>query len=136
MEGYFRLAPFSDVQEGLQNLAGYRKAILSDGTRKMLLNALENSGFDNDFVSVIRSEDARSYKPSPAVYQLAAEKLNCAKEKILFVSSNAWDIAGAARFGYATCWIQRSPHLEELHVLPNYTIKELTNPRLLLDGIG
>jgi len=64
LEGYFQLAPFSDVQEGLQNLAGYRKAILSNGTRKMLLNALENSGFDNDFVSVIRSEDARSYKVS------------------------------------------------------------------------
>ena len=48
-----------------------------------------------------------STSPSPVVYQLAEARLGIRREKIGFVSSNAWDVAGAAAFGFQTYWLDR-----------------------------
>ena len=45
---------------------------------------------------------------------------------ILFVSSNAWDVAGAKAFGYQAAWCNRvgAPE-EELGVSPDYVVPSL-----------
>jgi len=46
----------------------------------------------------------------------------------LFVSSNCWDVAGAAWFGYTTFWINRGAQpLEELGIQPAATASRLTD---------
>ena len=79
-----------------------------------------------DLVDPILSiEDAGVYKPHPAVYRLANERLGLPAERILFVSANGWDAAGAAAFGFRTAWINRlgepADHLPGSpdHVLPD-----------------
>ncbi|HKK05926.1 MAG TPA: HAD-IA family hydrolase, partial [Gammaproteobacteria bacterium] len=47
------------------------------------------------------------YKPDPRVYQLAVDRLGVARERIAFMSSNAWDAAGAASFGFRVVWVNR-----------------------------
>lgn len=42
----------------------------------------------------------RAYKPASAMYQLGIDAFRLDKDDILFVSSNAWDVAGAKLFGY------------------------------------
>jgi 2-haloacid dehalogenase len=65
----------------------------------------------------------RTYKPSPAVYQLAVEALKLKKSEIGFVSSNYWDIAGATTFGFPTFWLNRSEATpDELGTAPEATI--------------
>src|SRR2546422_667359 len=42
--------------------------------------------------------------------QVSADALEATApaERILFVSSNAWDVAGATAFGFPSCWVNRS----------------------------
>ena len=48
------------------------------------------------------------FKPSPRVYQLAADRLRLPAARIGFVSSNCWDAIGAKAFGFTTFWINRA----------------------------
>ena len=48
------------------------------------------------------------FKVSPRVYNLGPERLGVGRSALGFVSSNAWDVAGAASAGLTTFWIQRS----------------------------
>jgi 2-haloacid dehalogenase len=53
-------------------------------------------------------DTVKLYKPRPEVYTLAVEALGCAPSDIVFVSSNRWDIAGAAAYGFRPAWINRA----------------------------
>ena len=49
-------------------------------------------------------------------------------KNILFVSSNCWDVCGAAWFGYTTFWVNRAAApLEELGVAPHGEGRSLTD---------
>ena len=58
--------------------------------------------------TIISVEDVKIFKVSPRVYNLGPERLGVGRSALGFVSSNAWDIAGAASAGLTTFWIQRS----------------------------
>ena len=60
----------------------------------------------------------RTYKPSPRVYALGPETLGVPAGELLFVSSNAWDVAGAKAFGYRVAWCNRAGAPEEELGLP------------------
>jgi 2-haloacid dehalogenase len=48
------------------------------------------------------------FKPDARIYRLACDRLGVGAGQIAFVSSNGWDIAGAARFGFRTIWVNRA----------------------------
>ena len=52
-------------------------------------------------------DDLATYKPDHAVYQSAVTALEVPRERILFVSSNGWDVAGAKAFGFQVAWVNR-----------------------------
>jgi len=42
------------------------------------------------------------------------------------VSSNGWDVAGAAAYGFTTCWCNRAnAPAEELDLTPDYEVDRL-----------
>jgi 2-haloacid dehalogenase len=52
--------------------------------------------------------------------------LHLPAEEILFVSSNAWDAAGAKAFGYRVCWCNRSGQpMDQFGFAPDVTISSL-----------
>ena len=104
------LAPavFPDARAALDALGDYPRAILSNGTPAMLHAAVRNNGLESRFATIISADQVKTYKPSPRVYQLGPQTLGLQAEEILFVSSNAWDAAGAKAFGYRVCWCNRS----------------------------
>lgn len=108
MTGYLRLATFPEVPETLGRLSGLPLAILSNGSPGMLGPVVANAGLAGRFAHVISVDEAKTYKPSPVVYELATRRLGLAREKIGFVSSNSWDAGGAASFGFRVFWINRS----------------------------
>jgi 2-haloacid dehalogenase len=110
MEAYRTLQAFSDVKPGLQQLTanGIRLAILSNGAPEMLQSAAASAGIADVLDEIISVDEIRVYKPHPRVYQLASSRLRVPIEDIGFVSSNGWDIAGAASAGLTTFWIQRA----------------------------
>jgi 2-haloacid dehalogenase len=102
---------------------GQRLAILSNGSPRMLEAVVEHAGLKMAFATLLSADMVRTYKPSPAVYQLAVEALKLKKSEIGFVSSNYWDLAGAATFGFPTFWLNRSEATpDELGTAPEATI--------------
>jgi 2-haloacid dehalogenase len=107
MEAYLSLATFPDVAGALAAMAGTPLGILSNGSPRMLDAAVRSSGLGGTFRHVLSVDAVKAYKPSPAVYELGPRAFGVPAGEILFVSSNAWDVAGAKAFGYRTCWCNR-----------------------------
>ena len=110
MEAYLTLEVFPDVRPGLEELRrqGLKLAILSNGAPRMLQAAAESAGIDTLLDDIISVEEVKIFKVSPRVYQLGLERLEVGRGQLGFVSSNSWDINGAASAGLTTLWIQRS----------------------------
>ena len=126
MEAYLSLATFPDVGPALARLGGVPLGILSNGSPRMLQAAVRSSGLEDTFAHVLSVDEVRVYKPSPRVYELGPRAFGLSAREILFVSSNAWDIAGAAAFGYRTCWCNRhGAPMEELGFTPDHEVERL-----------
>jgi 2-haloacid dehalogenase len=126
MAAYLSLACFPEVTRALQRLEGRPCAILSNGSPRMLEAAVASAGLGRFLTRVLSVDAVRTYKPAPAVYALGPEALGLPAGEILFVSSNAWDVAGAKAFGYQVAWCNRqgAPQ-EELGVSADYLITSL-----------
>jgi len=126
MDEYLRLALFPEVRETLAALANYKLLVLSNGSTRMLSAVVENAGLTGVFAHVLSVDAVKIYKPSPAVYQLAATRTKLERGAIGFVSSNCWDICGAASFGFETYWVNRSGATPEvLGFAPKATFSSL-----------
>lgn len=82
-------------------------AILSNGSKSMLNSAVMNSGIAPYINAVLSVDDVGIFKPDRKVYKMVLDQLPFKKDEVLFISSNGWDIAGAASFGFKTLWINR-----------------------------
>jgi 2-haloacid dehalogenase len=109
MDLYMTLDAYEDAIGALTAIRqkDHSTAILSNGTPAMLAAACDSAGLSSLLDEVISIEDIAIYKPSPAVYQLAPNRLGVEPHEICFVSANAWDISGAASFGFQCVWINR-----------------------------
>jgi 2-haloacid dehalogenase len=108
MEAYLHLTPYPDVASALKRLNHLPLAILSNGAPSMLQDVVANAGLRDDFQHLISVDSVKIFKPHASVYQLAPDKFGFTANEIGFVSSNGWDIAGAAHFGFTTFWINRA----------------------------
>jgi 2-haloacid dehalogenase len=128
MQAYLRLATFPEVQETLRALQGrgVRLAILSNGAPAMLRGVVAASGLDALIPDVLSVDELAIYKPAPAVYQLAVDRLGVPATAIGFVSSNCWDAAGARSFGFRTYWVNRAgAPLDGLGHAPDHELRSL-----------
>jgi 2-haloacid dehalogenase len=126
LHAYLAPAPFPDANAALDALRDSPRAILSNGSPAMLEAAVRNNGLESCFASIISVDRVKTYKPSPKVYQLGPEILHLPAEEILFVSSNAWDAAGAKAFGYRVCWCNRSGgEMDHLGFAPDIIVSSL-----------
>jgi 2-haloacid dehalogenase len=92
----------------------------------MLAAAVASSGLGAALDHVISVDRVKVYKPAPAVYALGPATLGVPAGELLFVSSNAWDVAGAKAFGYQVAWCNRTgaPE-EELGVRADHVVTRL-----------
>ncbi|SDO23341.1 haloacid dehalogenase type II [Alkalicoccus daliensis] len=107
MQAYEKLDLFPESLEVLKQQQGVTNVILSNGSRDMLEPLIENSSISGYIDKVISIDDIKQYKPSQAAYQYGLRQFDTSRDKILFISSNTWDIVGAKTFGYKTFWINR-----------------------------
>lgn len=126
MDAYLSLAGFPEVKAALASLKGARLGILSNGSPRMLEAAVRSSGLTASLEHVLSVDAVKTYKPSPKVYDLGPRAFELAADEMLFVSSNAWDIAGAKAFGFLTCWCNRAnAPMEELGLTADYEVTRL-----------
>jgi 2-haloacid dehalogenase len=109
MDAYLELDAYPEVPAVLRRLRadGIRTAILSNGSPATLAAAVRSAGIGDLLDAVYSVESVGVYKPDPRVYQLAADGLGLAKERIWFQSSNVWDAAAAGAFGFNVVWCNR-----------------------------
>lgn len=126
---YLALAPFPEVPAALARLQarGLPLAILSNGSPATISAVVEHAGLNAHFAALLSVDGLRVYKPHPSVYQLAVDRLGVQRERILFVSSNAWDASGAKAYGFRVAWIDRagSAAFDELGERPDAVIGSL-----------
>ena len=110
MDAFLNIEAFPDARAMLEALRRARcpAAILSNGSPRMLDAAVRSAGVASLLDHLLSVEDARVYKPDRRVYQLAVDRLGVAPARICFVSSNGWDAAGAASFGFVSVWCNRT----------------------------
>lgn len=125
---YLSLSAYPEVPRMLQRLkaGGMKLAILSNGTPGMLASAVDHAGIADLFDAVLSVEEVGVYKPHPAVYRLASERLGIAAERACFLSSNSWDAYSAKAFGYRVLWCNRFGQApERLPASPDGEIRDL-----------
>jgi 2-haloacid dehalogenase len=126
---YRRLAPYPEVPAVLAQLRarGLTLAILSNGARGMLADAVASAGFDGMFDAVLSVDAVGAYKPAPAVYDLVGAEFGCAPRDVLFISANGWDICSGAAYGFRTLWLNRSGAPgDRLHGAPEAEARDMT----------
>jgi len=110
LDAYMRLDAFPDARDTLRALKakGIKTAILSNGSPHMLSPAVEAAGLTAELDAVLSVDTVHMYKPRPEVYRLVTDHFSVAPADVVFVSSNRWDVMGAAQFGFRTAWINRA----------------------------
>ncbi|QRE77559.1 haloacid dehalogenase type II [Methylobacterium aquaticum] len=110
LDAYRALDAYPEVPGTLETLRreGLKTAILSNGDPAMLDAAVRAAGLEGHLDAVLSVDPAGLFKTSPRAYALAPERLGVARERTVFVSSNRWDIAGAAAYGFAPVWVNRT----------------------------
>jgi len=109
MEIYLHLDAYPEVVTTLAALKATKRrtAILSNGSPTMLISAARNAGIDDHLDRLLSADAVRIYKPHPSVYQLVPDAFGVPAGAVCFLSSNGWDVAGAAHFGFRAVWINR-----------------------------
>jgi len=128
LDAYLTLDAFTDARAALTELKtrGRRIAILSNGTPHMLETAVQASGIAPLCDAVLSVDEVRMYKPRPEVYALVTDRFGVKPGEVAFVSSNRWDIMGAASFGFRAVWINRAQMPQEYsHQPPIHTVPDL-----------
>ena len=87
--------------------AGFKTAILSNGSPDMLDAAVDKAVISDLLDAVISVELAASTKPYPNVYQLTVDRLAIPAGAISFQSSDAWDAYAASACGMCEVWCNR-----------------------------
>ena len=126
---YDRLPAYPEVSAVLATLKARdrRIGILSNGSPAMLATAIHAAGIADLIEVALSVEAAGIYKPAPAAYALVEAQMGVARDTVLFVSANGWDVAGASRFGFATVWVNRAGlPMDRLPHGPNHIIPDLT----------
>lgn len=126
---YRELPAYAEVPTTLAALKarGLATAILSNGSPPMLAAAVASAGIGSLLDDVLSVESVGVFKPDARVYGLVTERFGCARDEVLFVSSNGWDAAAAAGYGFRTAWVNRAGlPVERLPARPHHEIPDLT----------
>jgi 2-haloacid dehalogenase len=135
---YRELSAYPEVPGMLAALkaAGRRVAILSNGSPAMLEAAVASAGIGASVDAVLSVEEVGVFKPDARVYDLVGRHLGVERGEVLFVSSNGWDAAGAAHYGFRTVWVNRAGEpVDRLPAAPGHVTADLTGVPALAEAL-
>lgn len=115
LEAYWHLDCYPEVPSVLKALKaeGARLAILSNGSSAMLEAAVRSAALDSVLDDIFSVDAVKRFKTDPSTYEIVTTAWRIYPDAVSFQSSNRWDIAGAAKFGFHTVWINRTGQPDE-----------------------
>lgn len=135
---YWELSAYPEVPAMLATLKqnNMNTAILSNGSPEMLNGAVDSAAIGDVLDDVLSVEDVGVFKPHASVYELVCKRFDCDRSEVLFVSSNGWDAAAAAGFGFVTAWVNRAGEpVDRLPSKPAHILSDLTTIPNLAEGL-
>lgn len=126
---YWELRAFDEVPQMLADLkaAGQNTAILSNGSPSMLEGAVGSAGIGHLLDDVLSVESVGVFKPDRSVYDLVGHRFGGTADEVLFVSSNGWDAAAAAGYGFVSAWVNRAGEpVDRLPWAPAHILSDLS----------
>jgi len=126
---YWELSAYAEVPQmlGALKAQAMNTAILSNGSPDMLAGAVQSAGIGDLLDDVLSVQSVSIFKPARIVYDLVGARFGCRPEQVLFVSSNGWDAAAAAAYGFRTAWVNRmSEPVDRLPARPDHLLSDLT----------
>ncbi|MBM7850636.1 2-haloacid dehalogenase [Methylopila capsulata] len=120
LAAYLELSTYPEAKDVLRKLKaqGAKTAILSNGSPDMLTSAVAAAGLADLLDATLSVDGLMTYKTDPRAYRLAQERFAVAPHEISFQSSNRWDVAGAAAFGFRAVWVNRTEAPDEYADFP------------------
>jgi len=135
---YWELAAYPEVPRMLAELkaAGYQTAILSNGSPAMLEGAIDFSGIGERLDATLSVEEVGVFKPARAVYDMVEARFGTEADEVIFVSSNGWDAASAASYGFTTVWVNRAGDpMDRLPGTPHHVLSDLSTLPVLVGDL-
>ncbi|EGC42230.1 haloacid dehalogenase [Histoplasma capsulatum var. duboisii H88] len=118
MEGYDCLSAFPDTPSCLSRLAhnpSLMPVVFSNGTISMISNSVLRSRDLSPYASIFRDiisvDPVKKFKPAPETYWHLADtagKDRSQMDEMWLISSNPFDVMGAANVGMKTAWVDRT----------------------------
>ncbi len=110
LAAYERLDAYPDVKTTLRALKerGLKTAILSNGTPAMLAAAADAAGIGDLLDATLSVDSLKCFKARREVYELVTTHFHVSPEDVSFQSTNRWDLAAGAHFGFRAVWINRT----------------------------
>lgn len=101
-----QLRPWPDSVDGLDLLAGDVTVLgLSNASRRVLAGLSAEAGLR--WHQVLSAEDAGTYKPDAAIYEVAVNSTPPEASPPFLVAAHAWDLRAAAAVGMRTAYVPR-----------------------------
>jgi len=109
LDVYWQLDAFPEVPDMLKTLkaGGMKTAVLTNGSPDMVQGAIDSAGIGDVLDNSFSVDTVKIFKPDPSVYQMVPDAYDIDATRVCFMSSNAWDAAAAANFGFRVVWINR-----------------------------
>ena len=86
-----------------------------------------SAGIGDRLDAVLSVDSVGVFKPAAQVYDLVGERFVCTPDEVLFVSSNGWDAASAASYGFTVAWVnRRGDPIDRLPGRPHHVLNDLT----------
>ncbi len=128
--------PFPDTVDALRALAGrYRLAVISNIDDDLFAATAPRLGVSFD--PVVTAEQARCYKPDPAIFELALRRLGVEPRRVAHVAEGVTEIPPARRLGCATVWVRRHGRSARLLTeAPDLEVPDLRSLLPHLDIVG
>lgn len=107
---YSQLPAFRDVRESLLQLknSDCRCFAFSNGSHEAVSKLLKEAEILDLFDGIVSCEEVPSFKPNPDVYRHFTKTTSSEEKDTWLISSNSFDIIGAAAVGWNTAWVQRT----------------------------
>lgn len=104
-----RLPPDPDAEAAFERLerAKVLIGVLTNAGENQTRQLLEAAGLDERVAELVSVEEVELYKPHPAVYRHAAERLGVEPKSVTLIAAHAWDVVGAKAAGLDTIWVDR-----------------------------
>ena len=104
------LPPHPDVAPGLASIrsAGHRLAALTNSPEDTATAQLANAGLAGLLDVIMSVDGVDRFKPHPATYHMAADRLGVRPTDCVMLAAHDWDIAGAMAVGFRGIFVERT----------------------------